>query len=301
MIFYWKMRGFNSFNRANKTTIFAPLTFNMSELINRIQETVAFIRQHYKEQSAVGVVLGSGLGQFTEELQVEKEISYNTIPHFPVSTVEGHKGKLVFGKLGKKNVVVMAGRFHFYEGYSIQDVVYPIRVMKYLGIETLILSNAAGGVNPSFKVGELMIIKDHISQFSVNPLIGKNENELGTRFPDMSEPYKKELIQKAKTIAAELKIDVKEGVYLSVTGPTFETRAEYKMIHVLGADAVGMSTVPEVIIARHMGIPCFAMSVITDIGIREEENVITHDEVLEAAEAAEPKMTAIVKNLVEQL
>jgi purine-nucleoside phosphorylase len=284
-----------------KTTIFAPLIFFMNEVLQKINETVAFIRQHYKTQSEVGVVLGSGLGHFTDELQVEKEISYNDIPHFPVSTVEGHKGKLVFGKLGTKNVVVMAGRFHFYEGYSIQDVVYPIRVMKYLGINTLILSNAAGGVNPSFKVGELMIIKDHISQFSVNPLIGKNENEFGTRFPDMSEPYSKAFIAKAKTIAASLNIDVKEGVYLSVTGPTFETRAEYKMIHVLGADAVGMSTVPEVIVARHMGIPVFAMSVITDMGIREEENVITHEEVLEAAAAAEPKMTAIVKYLVEQL
>lgn len=273
----------------------------MSTVLQKINETVAFIRQFYKEPSHVGVVLGSGLGQFTDELHVENEISYNEIPHFPVSTVEGHKGKLVFGKLANKNVVVMAGRFHFYEGYSIQDVVYPIRVMKYLGIETLILSNAAGGVNPSYVVGELMIIKDHISQFCVNPLIGKNENEFGTRFPDMSEPYSKDLIKKAKEIASDLKIDVKDGVYLSVTGPTFETRAEYKMIHILGADAVGMSTVPEVIAARHMDIPCFAMSVITDIGIREEENVITHEEVLEAARAAEPKMTAIVKKLVEQL
>lgn len=284
-----------------KTTIFVALIFTMGDILKKIGETVDFIRRHYNEPSQVGVVLGSGLGHFTDELQVEKEISYNDIPHFPVSTVEGHKGKLVFGKLGNKNVVVMAGRFHYYEGYSIQDVVYPIRVMKYLGIETLILSNAAGGVNPAFKVGDLMIITDHISQFSINPLIGKNEPEFGTRFPDMSEPYKKELISKAKAIAADLKILVREGVYLSVTGPTFETRAEYKMIHVLGADAVGMSTVPEVIVARHMGIPVFAMSVITDMGIREEENVITHEEVLEAAQAAEPKMTAIVKHLVQQL
>lgn len=273
----------------------------MSDVLQKINETVAFIRSHYNQPSQVGVVLGSGLGHFTEELQIEKEISYNDIPHFPVSTVEGHNGKLVFGKLGNKNVVVMAGRFHYYEGYSIQDVVYPIRVMKYLGIEKLVLSNAAGGVNASFKVGDLMIITDHISQFSVNPLIGKNENAFGTRFPDMSEPYNKELIKKAKAIAASLNINVQQGVYLSVTGPTFETRAEYKMIHVLGADAVGMSTVPEVIVARHMEIPVFAMSVITDIGIREEENVITHEEVLEAAAAAEPKMTAIVKHLVEQL
>jgi purine-nucleoside phosphorylase len=285
----------------SKNSIFALLIFFMSDVLQKINETVAFIRNHYSQPSQVGVVLGSGLGHFTEELQVEKEISYNDIPHFPVSTVEGHKGKLVFGKLGNKNVVVMAGRFHYYEGYSIQDVVYPIRVMKYLGIETLVLSNAAGGVNASFKVGDLMIITDHISQFSVNPLIGKNENAFGTRFPDMSEPYNKELIKKAKAIAASLNINVQQGVYLSVTGPTFETRAEYKMIHVLGADAVGMSTVPEVIVARHMEIPVFAMSVITDIGIREEENVITHEEVLEAAAAAEPKMTAIVKHLVEQL
>ncbi len=273
----------------------------MSHTLKKIIETVAFIRNQYQEESTVGVVLGSGLGHFTAEMNIEKEISYNDIPHFPVSTVEGHKGKLVFGTIGRQKVVVMAGRFHYYEGYSIQDVVYPIRVMKYLGIKTLILSNAAGGVNPAYKVGELMIIKDHISQFAVNPLIGKNLDEFGPRFPDLSEPYKKDLITKAKAIAAQLNIKVEEGVYVSVTGPTFETRSEYKMIHVLGGDAVGMSTVPEVIVAVHMGIPVFAMSVITDIGIREEQNKITHEEVLEAAEAAEPKMTAIVKQLIMEL
>ncbi|MEQ1797936.1 MAG: purine-nucleoside phosphorylase [Lacibacter sp.] len=273
----------------------------MSDTLQKIHETVAYIRSHYTEESTVGVVLGSGLGQFTNELTVEKEISYSDIPHFPVSTVEGHKGKLVFGTLGDKKVVVMAGRFHFYEGYSIEEVVYPIRVMKYLGIKTIILSNAAGGVNPNYQVGELMIIKDHISQFVINPLIGKNISEFGPRFPDMSEPYKKDLIAKAKAIAAHLNIKVEEGVYLGVTGPTFETRSEYKMIHVLGGDAVGMSTVPEVIVAVHMGLPVFAMSVITDIGIREEENKITHAEVLEAAQAAEPKMTAIVKQLIIEL
>ncbi|NCU03710.1 MAG: purine-nucleoside phosphorylase [Chitinophagaceae bacterium] len=270
-------------------------------MLNKINETVAYIRSQYATASTVGVVLGSGLGHFTDELQVEKEISYNDIPHFPVSTVEGHKGKLVFGKLGEKSVVVMAGRFHYYEGYSIQEVVYPIRVMKYLGVQTVIISNAAGGVNTTFEVGDLMIIKDHISQLTPNPLIGKNTAELGPRFPDISEPYKKDLISKAKTIAAGMNIDVKEGVYCGVTGPTFETRSEYKMIHVLGGDAVGMSTVAEVIAAVHMGIPVFAMSVITDIGIREEENVITHEEVLEAAKAAEPKMTAIVKQLILEL
>lgn len=273
----------------------------MSDILQKIHETVAYIRSHYAEESTVGVVLGSGLGQFTNELTVEKEISYSDIPHFPVSTVEGHKGKLVFGTLGDKKVVVMAGRFHYYEGYSIEEVVYPIRVMKYLGIKTIVLSNAAGGVNPNYEVGELMIIKDHISQFGINPLIGKNISEFGPRFPDMSEPYKKDLIAKAKAIAARLNIKVEEGVYLGVTGPTFETRSEYKMIHVLGGDAVGMSTVPEVIVAVHMGLPVFAMSVITDIGIREEENKITHAEVLEAAQAAEPKMTAIVKQLIIEL
>jgi purine-nucleoside phosphorylase len=270
----------------------------MSQLLQNIAETVSFIREQYKPESAIGVVLGSGLGQFINELSIEKEISYRDIPHFPVSTVEGHKGKLVFGKLGNKNVVVMAGRFHYYEGYSIQDVVYPIRVMKYLGIQTLVISNAAGGVNAGFKVGDLMIINDHISQFTPNPLLGKNIDELGPRFPDMSEPYKKSIITKAKIIAATLGIPVKEGVYMGVTGPTFETRSEYKMIQHMGGDAVGMSTVAEVIAAVHMGLPVFAMSVITDIGIREEENTITHAEVLEAANAAEPKMTAIVKQLI---
>ncbi|MBY0478795.1 MAG: purine-nucleoside phosphorylase [Chitinophagaceae bacterium] len=273
----------------------------MSDTLKKIQETVAYIRSHYSHEVHAGVVLGSGLGHFANEIHIDTEISYTELPHFPVSTVEGHKGKLMIGKLGDKNVVVMAGRFHYYEGYSIEEVVYPIRVMKYLGIKNLIISNAAGGVNPSFKVGELMIIKDHISQFTINPLLGKNIDELGPRFPDMSEPYKKELISKAKTIAANLQIDVKEGVYCGVTGPTFETRSEYRMIHALGGDAVGMSTVSEVIAAVHMGVPVFAMSVITDLGIREEENIITHAEVLEAAAAAEPKMTAIVKQLIIEL
>jgi purine-nucleoside phosphorylase len=273
----------------------------MSTVLEQIKETVAFIKSKTNVQPQVGVVLGSGLSNFTGEIKVELELPYGSIPHFPVSTVQGHKGKLVFGRLGNKNVVVMAGRFHFYEGYDMHDVVFPIRVMKYLGIETLILSNAAGGVNPSFQVGDLMIITDHISQFMPNPLIGKNIEEFGPRFPDMSEPYKKSLIQKAGAVAKQLNIHVQHGVYVGVTGPTFETRSEYKMIHTIGGDAVGMSTVPEVITAVHMGLPVFAMSVITDIGIREEENVITHAEVLEAAQAAEPRMTALVKQLILEL
>lgn len=273
----------------------------MSSVLEQIQESVAFIRSRYANTPQVGVVLGSGLGNFTSEMQVEAEVPYGEIPHFPVSTVEGHKGKLVFGTLGNKRLVVMAGRFHYYEGYAMQDVVYPIRVMKYLGIEQLILSNAAGGVNKDYGVGDLMIIRDHISQFMPNPLIGKNEKAFGPRFPDMSAPYSRDLIEKSKAIAARLGIAVHEGVYVGVTGPTFETRSEYKMILAIGGDAVGMSTVPEVITAVHMGVPVFAMSVITDVGIREEENTITHEEVLEAAQAAEPKMTAIVKQLVLQL
>ena len=267
-------------------------------MLSKINTAVSFIQHLYATKPQVGIVLGSGLGSFTSEIVVEKEILYSDIPHFPISTVEGHSGKLIFGELGGKKVVAMAGRFHFYEGYGTDEVVFPIRVMKFLGIETLLVSNAAGGTNKHWKVGDLMIIKDHISQFTPNPLVGKNLTEFGPRFPDMSEPYKKVLIDKAKQIAATKNIFLREGVYFGVTGPTFETRAEYKMIELLGGDAVGMSTVQEVIAAVHMGLPVFAMSVITDIGIRDEENTITHDEVLQAAKDAEPKLTYIFAALI---
>ncbi len=263
-----------------------------------LKETVKFLQKQYKHTPQVGIVLGSGLGNFVNEIEVEKEVPYGDIPNFPVSTVEGHSGKLIFGKIADKTVVAMAGRFHYYEGYNAADVVYPIRVMKLLGIETLLLSNAAGGVNTAYNVGDIMIIKDHISFFTPNPLIGKNIAEFGPRFPDMSEPYKKHLIQKAKDIAARNNYQVHEGVYVAVTGPTFETRAEYKLIHILGGDVVGMSTVPETIVANHMGIDVFAMSVVTDVGIREDENIITHEEVLQAAKEAEPKLATIFKELV---
>ncbi len=272
----------------------------MSE-IQKINDAVSFIKTLYKETPAIGIVLGSGLGSFTGEIEIEREIPYSDIPNFPVSTVEGHSGKLIFGKLSGKKVVAMAGRFHYYEGYSTQEVVFPIRVMKYLGISTLLISNAAGGMNAGFKVGDLMIINDHISMLTLNPLLGKNEEAFGTRFPDMSEPYKKDMIDKALAIAATAGYEVKQGVYVGVTGPTFETRAEYKLLRIIGGDAVGMSTVQEVIAAVHMGLPVFAMSVITDIGIREEENTITHEEVLQAAKDAEPKLTHIFKELVAQL
>ena len=270
-------------------------------MIEQINEAVKFIRSQYSQKPQVGVVLGSGLGSFTGRMKIEHEIEYEKIPHFPISTVEGHSGKLTFGELAGKKVVAMAGRFHFYEGYSTPEVVFPIRVLKFLGIETLLISNAAGGTNPTFHIGDLMIIKDHISLFTHNPLIGKNEAAIGPRFPDMSEPYKKYLIKKAKEIAAEINVEMKEGVYAGVTGPTFETRAEYKMLHLLGGDAVGMSTVQEVIAAVHVGLPVFALSVITDIGIREEENMISHEEVLRAAKEAEPKLTLLFKELIARL
>ncbi len=302
-------------------------------IIEKINASVSFIQSVYPTRPETGVILGSGLGNFTREMLVEKEIPYEDIPHFPVSTVEGHSGKLILGRIKGKPVAAMAGRFHFYEGYAAEDVVFPVRVLKFLGVHQLLISNAAGGVNPGFRVGDLMIITDHISLSTVNPLIGKNEPALGPRFPDMSQPYSKILIQLAKEVAAGIGrketagetiggvgtmdgaqpsgkpvhqdsnpgLVLKEGVYFGVTGPTFETRAEYRMIHTLGADAVGMSTVQEVIIACHMGLPVFAVSIITDMGIREEENIITHDEVLEAARAAEPKLTALFSGMIARL
>jgi purine-nucleoside phosphorylase len=269
--------------------------------MKELKDAVKFLKKQYKHTPEVGIVLGTGLGKFAEEIQVEEEIDYSEIPHFPVSTVIGHKGKLIFGTLNGKRVVLMSGRFHFYEGYSAEQVVFPIRVLKLFGIKALLLSNAAGSVNPDFKVGDLMIIKDHVSFFIQNPLIGRNIEELGTRFPDMSEPYSKQLIEKAREAGKKAGIALKEGVYFAVTGPTFETRAEYQVIKILGGDAVGMSTVQECISANHMLLPVFAMSVITDIGIREDENIITHDEVLRAAKDAEPKFAAIFKELVASI
>ncbi|MBO9619211.1 MAG: purine-nucleoside phosphorylase [Niabella sp.] len=271
-----------------------------ASIIGQVAETVAFLKTAYPASPEVGIVLGSGLGNFAQHIQVEKEVPYSEIPNFPVSTVKGHSGKLIFGRLAGKKVVAMAGRFHFYEGYTPQEVVFPVRVMQQLGIKQLLLSNAAGGVNPGFAVGDIMIITDHISFGTPNPLVGKNIDEWGTRFPDMSEPYKKELIFRAREICGAAQIDVREGVYYAVTGPTFETRAEYKMIHILGADAVGMSTVQEAIVANHMGLDVFAVSIITDLGIRDEENTITHEEVLEAAKQAEPKLAHLFTQMVAQ-
>ena len=267
----------------------------------KLTEATAYLQPYHTAGAKTGVVLGSGLGNFTQEIEVTHEIPYDRIPHFPVSTVEGHHGKLLFGTIAGKPIIAMAGRFHFYEGYSPEEVAFPIRVMKFLGVETVLISNAAGGVGQDFRVGDLMIITDHISLAIKNPLLGPNDERLGPRFPDMSEPYKKSLIAKAKEIAKQLDIELREGVYFGVTGPTFETRSEYEMIRILGGSAVGMSTVQEVIAANHSGMAVFAMSVITDIGIRDEENVITHQEVLEAAKAAEPKFSSIFRELIASL
>ena len=243
------------------------------------------------------IILGTGLGELVNHIDIEKEIPYQHIPNFPVSTVEGHSGKLIFGKLGTKEILAMQGRFHYYEGYDMKQVTFPVRVMKQLGIKHLFVSNAAGGMNPAFAVGDLMIIRDHINLFPEHPLRGKNFEELGVRFPDMSEAYSKRLIDKALKIAADNNIKVQQGVYVGTQGPTFETPAEYKYFHTIGGDAVGMSTVPEVIVARHGGIEVFAISVITDLGVEGIVEKASHEEVQKAAAA---KMTLIMKKLVEQ-
>jgi len=273
----------------------------MSPLMQQLEATAGFIQSKISAKANTAIILGSGLGNLSSVIDAEFSIPYSEIPNFPVSTVEGHKGRLILGTLNGKKVWVMEGRFHFYEGYTAEQVVFPIRVLKLLGVENLLLSNAAGGVNKEYKVGDLMIIKDHISFFTPNPLLGKNETALGTRFPDMSEPYANAFIDKAKRIAAEHQIKVHEGVYVGVTGPTFETRAEYQLIKIAGGDVVGMSTVQENIAAVHCGMKVFAMSVVTDLGIREVNNVITHKEVLAAANAAEPLLTLIFSALVKEI
>lgn len=268
---------------------------------NKIQDTAAFIKQYISTPPSIGIILGSGLGALAEEVEKETELSYNDIPGFPVSTVEGHAGKMIFGKLGGKQVMLMAGRFHYYEGYNMQEVTFPVRVMKALGASTLILSNAAGGMNPSFKVGDIMVIDDHINLFPEHPLRGKNDDRLGTRFPDMSEPYDHTLIELAMQAGKEQNIDLKKGTYIGLSGPTFETPAEYKWLHIIGGDAVGMSTVPEAIVAKHGHMRVFALSVITDLGVTGQVHKVSHAEVLAAAAAAEPKVAGLVNALVAKM
>ena len=269
----------------------------MLEIIN---DTVNYIKTRIQDKPEIGIILGTGLGGLVNEIDIKHSIPYNEIPNFPVSTVEGHSGKMIFGKLGGKNVVAMQGRFHFYEGYEMWQVIFPVRIMKYLGIKTLFVSNASGGVNPDFEIGDLMIITDHICLVP-NPLIGKNQPEFGPRFPDMSDAYDKSLVKKAKELAKEMDIKIQEGVYTATTGPTFETPAEYTYFRVIGSDTVGMSTVPEVIAARQMEIPCFAMSIITDLGVPGKIVEVTHEEVQKVASKSEAKMTKIFTGMIEKL
>ena len=264
----------------------------------QVQETVSYIKERIDFTPEYGVILGSGLGSFTDEMKVEFTLPYNEIPNFPVSTVQGHKGALVFGTIGNKKVVAMQGRFHFYEGYTMTEVTFPVRVMKFLGVTKLVVSNASGGVNPSYKVGSIVMITDHINMTPEHPLRGKNDERFGPRFVNMSEPYSRKMIAKVTELAIGLNITVHEGIYLGLQGPTFETLAEYKMVKILGADCVGMSTVPEVIVARHMDLETFGISVITDMGNAESIGTISHDEVLEAAKEAEPKVRSLIKELI---
>ena len=270
------------------------------DMWEKVQQTVQHIKDKTNFSPEFGVILGSGLGSFTDDIKIEHTLPYESIPNFPVSTVEGHKGALVFGTIGDKKVVAMQGRFHFYEGYDMKEVTFPVRVMKYLGVEKLIVSNASGGVNPKYKVGSIVILKDHINMMPEHPLRGKNDIRFGPRFVNMSEPFSVKMIAKAKTIAQDLKIEVLDGIYLGLQGPTFETLAEYKMVTNLGADCVGMSTVPEVIVARHMELETFGISVITDLGDAASIGSITHAEVLEAANKAEPKVRHLIKELILQ-
>ena len=264
-------------------------------------EAVAFISARTSFQPEYLLILGTGLGQLAEEIDVELTISYADIPHFPVSTVESHAGKLLFGTLGGKPVVAMQGRFHFYEGYTMQQIVFPVRVARALGAQTLIVSNACGGLNPNFRRGDVMLINDHINFLGDNPLIGPNDPELGPRFPDMSEPYTERLIETAENVALEHAIKMHTGVYLAVSGPMLETKAEYRYMRQLGADVVGMSTVPEVIAAVHMGLDVLGISVITDECFPDSLQPVVLEEILEAAALAEPKMTQVIIGVLERL
>lgn len=269
-------------------------------MLQRIKETATFLQSKTNFDPQVGIILGTGLGGLVKEIDIQIELDYEEIPSFPVSTVDGHHGKLIFGILGNKKVMAMQGRFHFYEGYTLEDIVFPIRVMKWMGIEYLFLSNASGGVNPDYEIGDIMILEDHINLLP-NPLIGKHYPEFGTRFPDMGEVYSIDLINKAEQIATNNGIKVQKGVYTATTGPTYETPAEYKYFRAIGSDAVGMSTVPETIAAHQMGLPCFAISIITDLGVPGKIETITHESVQEVAMKAEEKMTLIMKNLIATL
>ncbi len=267
-------------------------------MLEKIHQTADFLKAALPELPETGIILGSGLGDLVNDIEIVKEIAYADIPNFPLSTVEGHSGKLIFGYLAGKYVVAMQGRFHYYEGYDMKQVTFPVRVMKELGVNTLFVSNAAGGMNKEFKVGDVMVITDHINLFPENPLRGKNYDELGTRFPSMTEAYSGALIELADKIAGEQGIRLMHGVYVGTQGPTFETPAEYEYFRVIGGDAVGMSTVPEVIVANHAGMRVFGLSVITDLGGKDIKEVPTHEEVQKAAMNAQPVMTRLIKAML---
>jgi purine-nucleoside phosphorylase len=273
----------------------------MSDLITKINETLDVIRKKNKDEYPVGIILGTGLGGLVKDIDIEFELDYADLPHFPLSTVESHKGKLIFGKIGNKKVVAMQGRFHYYEGYSMQQITYPVRVMKFLGVKTLLVSNACGGMNPLYRRGDIMLMVDHINLLGDNPLIGKNEDELGPRFPDMSEPYSNALIELAEEVALENKIKVQKGVYIAVPGPNLETRAEYRFLRAAGADVVGMSTIPEDIVANHMGMKVLGISIITDECFPDALKPADVREIIAVAMEAEPRMTLIMKEVIKRL
>lgn len=270
-------------------------------MLNKINETADFLRTSVNgEMPATAIILGTGLGSLVDYIDDKQYIPYKEIPNFPVSTVEGHSGNLIFGTLGGKRVIAMQGRFHYYEGYDMKQVTFPVRVFRALGVDTLFVSNAAGGMNKEFKVGDVMVITDHINLFPENPLRGKNYNDLGPRFPAMTEAYDHKLVEEADRIGAERGIRLMHGVYVGTPGPTFETPAEYEYFRVIGGDAVGMSTVPEVIVARHGGMRVFGISVITDLGGKDIKEVPTHEEVQLAAEKAQPNVVALITELVKR-
>lgn len=273
----------------------------VENLKQQIQEALESIRRRTKAEPKVGIILGTGLGGLAREIEKEVEINYGDIPHFPLSTVESHEGKLIFGRLAGKSVVAMQGRFHLYEGYTMKQITFPVRVMKFLGVTTLLVSNACGGMNPLFRKGDIMIMTDHINLLGDNPLIGPNDDELGPRFPDMSEPYSQFLIDLAEQVALDHKIKVQKGVYVAVTGPNLETKAEYRFLRMIGADVVGMSTVPENIVANHMGMKVLGLSVITDECFPDALEPANVADIIATANEAEPKLTTIMKHVVERL
>ena len=270
-------------------------------MLEKINQTADFLKSKVHDMPSIAIILGTGLGALVDHIEDKQYIPYTAIPNFPISTVEGHSGNLIFGTLGGKRVMAMQGRFHYYEGYDMKQVTFPVRVMKALGVETLFVSNAAGGMNKDFEVGDVMVITDHINLFPENPLRGKNYNELGPRFPAMTEPYDKKYIEMADAIARDKNIRLMHGVYVGTPGPTFETPAEYEYFRIIGGDAVGMSTVPEVIVAKHADMKVFGVSVITDLGGKDITEVPSHEEVQKAAIVAQPKVVEIIKEMVAHL